>query len=55
MQKADVLQAESKYREAYSALPSPQSFPEFTAEINKRRDELAKQFATSLFNPESNV
>lgn len=50
MQKADVLEAESKYREAYSAVPDVQKFPDFAEEIRRRKDELAKQFAPSLFN-----
>lgn len=55
MEKADLLETESKYREAYSAVPDVQKFPDFAEEIRKRKDELAKKFAPSLFNAQSNV
>lgn len=55
MQKADLLETESKYREAYSAIPDVQKFPEFADKIRKRKDELAKKFAPNLFASQPNV
>ncbi len=50
MKKADELEAEEKYREAFTAVPDVKQFPDFSEEIRKRKDELAKQFAPSLFH-----
>jgi PRTRC genetic system protein E len=50
IQKADELEAEGKYREAFTAVPDPKKFPEFADKLRQRKDELAKHFAPNLFN-----
>lgn len=50
IQKADELEAEGKYREAFTALPDPKQFPEFADKLRQRKDDLAKHFAPNLFN-----
>ena len=50
MQKAATLADEGRYREAFTAVPDVNRFPDFADEIRKRKDELAKHFAPDLFN-----
>lgn len=50
LKKADELESEGKYREAYTAVPDTKQFPEFAEELRKRKDELAKHFAPNLFH-----
>lgn len=50
IQKAEELEAEGKYREAFTALPDPKQFPEFADKLRQRKDDLAKHFAPNLFN-----
>lgn len=49
MEKVGALELECKYREAWSAVPESQKYPEYANEIAKRKSELAKQFAPNLF------
>ncbi|WP_418893098.1 PRTRC system protein E [Limibacterium fermenti] len=50
MQKASALADEGKYREAFTAVPDVNRFPDYAEEIHKRKDELARHFAPNLFN-----
>lgn len=50
IQKAEELEAEGKYREAFTAVPDPKQFPEFADKLRQRKDDLAKHFAPNLFN-----
>ena len=50
MQKASALADEGKYREAFTAVPDVNRFPDYAEEIRKRKDELARHFAPNLFN-----
>jgi len=50
MAKADELEKESKFREAWMKVPDITEFPEKADEIRKRKTELSNKFATpSLF------
>ncbi len=49
--KADELEKEGKFREAWMKLPKPSEFPEFAETIRKRQTELSNKFSTpSLFD-----
>ena len=49
--KADELEKEGKFREAWMKLPKPSEFPEFAETIRKRQTELSNKFsAPSLFD-----
>jgi PRTRC genetic system protein E len=49
--KADELEKEGKYREAWMKLPKPAEFPEYADTIRKRQTELSDKFsAPSLFS-----
>ncbi|MDI5887648.1 prtrc system protein e [Flavobacterium yafengii] len=50
MKKADELEADGKYREAWIKVPQAELYPEHAATISNRRMELSKQFAPDLFN-----
>jgi PRTRC genetic system protein E len=50
MKKADELEAEGKYREAWIKVPQAELYPEHAETIRNRRMELSKQFAPDLFN-----
>ncbi len=49
LQKADELEKEKKYKEAWSALPKGSEFPDYAEIIRKKQDEYEKYFAPSLF------
>ncbi len=50
MAKADALEKEGKFREAWIKLPTVADFPEKADEIRKRQSELSNKFGTpSLF------
>ncbi|UMQ41627.1 PRTRC system protein E [Chryseobacterium sp. Y16C] len=53
-QKAEELEKEGKYKEAWSALPKVSAYPEFAEIINKKQDEYASHFAPSLFSANTN-
>ena len=53
MKKADELEKQGKYREAWSAVPEPTEHPEKADELRKRRSALSAKFsAPSLFGAE---
>ena len=53
MKKADELEKQGKYREAWSAVPEPTEHPEKADELRKRRTALSAKFsAPSLFGAE---
>ncbi len=53
MARADELDKEGKYREAWMKVPEPTDYPEKADEIRKRRRELSDKFSTpSLFAAE---
>ncbi|WLD24289.1 PRTRC system protein E [Flavobacterium dauae] len=49
MAKADELEKEGKYRDAWVKVPEPAEYPEKKEEIIKRRSELSAKFAPDLF------
>ena len=49
LQKAEELEKEGKYKEAWIALPKTSEFPDYTEVIRKKQEEYQKQFAPSLF------
>lgn len=50
MKKADELEAEGKFRDAWMKVPDPADYPENEAALRLRKSELAKNFAPDLFN-----
>ncbi|MDR6156639.1 MULTISPECIES: PRTRC system protein E [Chryseobacterium] len=54
LQKAEELEKEGKYKEAWSALPKVSEFPEYAEIIRKKQDEYEKHFAPSLFSETTN-
>ena len=56
IQKAEELEKEGKYKEAWSALPKGSEFPEYAEIIRKKQNEYERHFAPSLFteNPIEN-
>ena len=50
IKKADELEAEGKYREAWMKLPEPTDYPEYDELLRERKTALAKKFAPDLFN-----
>ena len=50
IQKAEELEKEGKYKDAWSALPKGSEFPEYAEIIRKKQDEYERHFAPSLFN-----
>ena len=53
LQKAEELEKEGKYKEAWSALPKVTEFPDFAETIRKKQDEYERHFAPSLFTENS--
>ncbi len=53
MEKANKLEEEQKFREAWVAVPSVETYPEFAEIIRKRKKELSDQFAPSLFETQA--
>lgn len=49
MAKADELEKEGKFREAWSKVPNPTDYPKKADEIRKRKKELSEKFAPNLF------
>ena len=49
VQKAEELEKEGKYKEAWSALPKVSEYPDFADTIRKKQDEYERHFAPSLF------
>lgn len=49
LQKAEELEKEGKYKEAWSVLPKGSEFPEYAEKICKKQDEYERHFAPSLF------
>ena len=49
LQKAEELEKEGKYKEAWSTLPKGSEFPEYAEIIRKKQDEYERHFAPSLF------
>ncbi len=49
IQKAEELEKEGKYKDAWSALPKGSEFPEYAEIIRKKQDEYERHFAPSLF------
>jgi len=49
MVKADALEREGKYKEAWSALPKIGDYPEHSEAIKKKQEIYERQFAPSLF------
>ncbi|WP_417355459.1 PRTRC system protein E [Flavobacterium sp.] len=53
MAKADELEQEGKYREAWIKVPNPSDYPEKTEAIRKRKSELSAKFAPDLFGEDT--
>ena len=53
-QKAEALEKEGKYKEAWSALPKVSENPDFAEAIRKKQAEYEKHFAPSLFTEPAN-
>lgn len=53
-QKAEALEKEGKYKDAWSALPKVSENPDFAETIRKKQDEYEKHFAPSLFTEPAN-
>jgi len=49
MQKADALEKEGKFREAWMKVPEPSEYPEKAEELRNRREQLSSRFAPDLF------
>lgn len=49
MAQADALEAEGKFREAWSKVPQPSDYPDRADALRARRASLSKQFAPDLF------
>lgn len=49
IEKAEKLEQEGKFREAWTAVPDAKDYPEFAENIKKRKQDLEKQFAPDLF------
>lgn len=52
LQKAEDLEKEGKYKEAWSVLPKPSEYPGYAEIIRKKQDEYERHFAPSLFHTE---
>ena len=50
LKKADELEAEGKFRDAWMKVPDPADFPEQADALKQRKSELAQKFAPDLFN-----
>ena len=48
-QKAETLEKEGKYKDAWSALPKASEYPDFAEQIRKKQSENERHFAPSLF------
>jgi len=54
LQKAEELEKEGKYKDAWSALPKASEYPEYADNIRKKQDEYERHFAPSLFSDTTN-
>jgi len=52
MQQVDALEAEGKFKEAWSTVPQPSEHPDHADALRARRASLSKQFAPDLFGSE---
>ena len=52
-QKAEELEKEGDYKEAWTALPKTSEYPDYADIIRKKQDEYERHFAPSLFNTEN--
>lgn len=57
LRKAEELEKEKRYKEAWSALPKGSDYPEYAENIRKKQDDYERHFAPSLFteNPTDNL
>lgn len=53
MQKAEELEKEAKFKDAWSALPKIAEFPQYADNISKKQEEYERHFAPSLFTDAS--
>jgi len=49
MKKAEDFENESKFKDAWSALPKASEYPEFSKEILEKQEAYEKEFAPNLF------
>jgi PRTRC genetic system protein E len=49
MKKAEELENDSKFKEAWSALPKASDYPEYSKEILEKQEMYEKEFAPNLF------
>ncbi|MGG7468654.1 PRTRC system protein E [Chryseobacterium arthrosphaerae] len=49
MKKAEDLESESKFKDAWSALPKASEYPEYSKEILEKQEAYEKEFAPNLF------
>lgn len=49
MKKAEELENESKFKDAWSALPKASEYPEYSKEILEKQEIYEKEFAPNLF------
>jgi PRTRC genetic system protein E len=54
LQKAEELEKDGKYKDAWSALPKASEYPEYAENIRKKQDEYERHFAPSLFSDTTN-
>ncbi|PWN64121.1 PRTRC system protein E [Chryseobacterium viscerum] len=50
LQKAEQLEKEGKFKEAWTALPKGSEYPEYAEQIRKKQSVYEHHFAPSLFN-----
>ena len=50
LQKAEELEKEGKYKDAWTALPKASEYPDFAEIIIKKQNEYERHFAPSLFS-----
>ncbi|MCT2561844.1 PRTRC system protein E [Chryseobacterium herbae] len=50
LQKADELEKEGKFKEAWTALPKASEFPEYAEQLRKKQSVYEHHFAPSLFS-----
>ena len=50
LKKAEELEAEGKFRDAWMKVPDPADYPEQAEALKQRKSELAQKFAPDLFN-----
>jgi PRTRC genetic system protein E len=54
LQKAEELEKDGKYKDAWSALPKVSEYPDYADVIRKKQDEYERHFAPSLFTENPN-